>query len=181
MSRRRYQPPSEKSWLAAHPTPKTLIRQVPDKTCVLYASNEYLSGTATFQRKDAIWTCLECDRSISFLKSIHFNDIKNELLRRNFRWVWCPDIGRDNSSAGQSDASAGRESKTTAHEQITGLALAGQPGEGGSHRKGEPLTTAIVAYPSLQTDAQPRGHQDRFKLEPPGSLTIAAVPTASGG
>lgn len=79
------------AWRAKHPA--FFRRQsVPvftaPKTATLVCSNDFLSGTATFQKRDSIWTCTAADPSVKFLLFLDPISAKMQLIRRGFHWQW---------------------------------------------------------------------------------------------
>lgn len=61
---------------------KPAVRRVAEIT------NEYVSGRATFEKRDNVWKLVDCAAELSWLKTTPFCDLKLELLRRGCRWTW---------------------------------------------------------------------------------------------
>lgn len=70
------------------PQPEPSGYRHPDTFKTLTAHNEFMTGTATFQRKSGLWRCISVSKELSWLRDIPFDGIKLELLRRGFEWEW---------------------------------------------------------------------------------------------
>lgn len=63
-------------------------RQTPNVERTVKVWNDYFSGEAVWRRVSNVWACVRADESVAWMLKTHFRDVKNELLRRGFRWEW---------------------------------------------------------------------------------------------
>jgi hypothetical protein len=80
-----------------------------DTRMALHVSNEFYDAVATFERKDAIWRCIQADDTVAWLKKTPFDGIKNELLKRGCSWEWLPDVSPDPNTVGNTPSSTDQE------------------------------------------------------------------------
>lgn len=66
------------------------VYRAPDTSKTLLAHNDYWFGKAVWSRKSGVWSCLETSPSLSWMRQIPFDSIKNELLKRGCSWEWLP-------------------------------------------------------------------------------------------
>lgn len=62
--------------------------RLPDAIAVLSARNEFLSGQATWIRREGIWSCRSADPCLRWMVGMSRTEAKFELVRRGFSYEW---------------------------------------------------------------------------------------------
>lgn len=78
----------------------------PPITRSIRAANEFHSGSATFTKREGIWSCTQFDPCLSFLRGMDPVSAKMDLIRRGFSWQWEEKSEKSVPSEGQHQTSS---------------------------------------------------------------------------
>jgi hypothetical protein len=72
---------------------------LPDVTQLLWASNEFFTGGAVFERKQGFWRVTQCAPCLSFLRKLSPTEAKFALAQRGYDWKWISPLSKENAVA----------------------------------------------------------------------------------
>ena len=81
---------SREAWFVAHSVIATEPKAKLRADMVMVASNGFIDGMACFKKAFNSWELTLYSKQLSFLRSLPFDEIKNEMIRRGFIWSWTP-------------------------------------------------------------------------------------------
>lgn len=104
---------------------------VPPTFWLLRVENEFFTAGAVWRKKDNTWLCVEAAPIIKWmLGRADIGNVKIELLKRGCKWNWSPATTGTSPQQGELAHALTRDSKNTAHDQITPTDRPPEGGEG---------------------------------------------------